>query len=98
MADERRPGRPPGGAQPPPLALRIALDAARAAGASLVGVDLLPTAGGLTIAEINGAVEFTASTARPATSFAEAALELGRAAICERPQPRLLRGRDPVLV
>ena len=38
----------------------LAVAAARAVGAELVGVDLLPTpAGGWTVLELNGAVEFT---------------------------------------
>ena len=43
----------------PPAAIRMALDAARALDAKLVGVDLLPTEDGWTIVELNGAVEFT---------------------------------------
>ena len=47
-------------ATPPPDACALALAAARATGASLVGVDLLPDGRGRwTVAEINGAVEFT---------------------------------------
>jgi RimK family alpha-L-glutamate ligase len=43
---------------PPPLAETLALAAARAARADLVGVDLLPTRSGFVILELNGAVEF----------------------------------------
>jgi RimK family alpha-L-glutamate ligase len=43
---------------PPPLACALALAAARAARADLVGVDLLPTRNGFVILELNGAVEF----------------------------------------
>src|SRR5947207_11611509 len=44
---------------PPPIACALALAAARAARADLVGVDLLPTPnGGFVIVELNGAVDF----------------------------------------
>ena len=43
---------------PPPLARALALEAARAARADLVGVDLLPTRNGFVILELNGAVDF----------------------------------------
>jgi RimK family alpha-L-glutamate ligase len=80
-------------ATPPPDACSLALAAARATGASLVGVDLLPDGRGRwTVAEINGAVEFTSEYAlRPGQDpFAEAAFRLGRAAVCAR-----LRSRVP---
>jgi [lysine-biosynthesis-protein LysW]---L-2-aminoadipate ligase len=44
--------------QPPPLACAIAVAAARAARADLVGVDLLPTRHGFVVLELNGAVDF----------------------------------------
>lgn len=45
--------------EPPPLAVALALAAARAARADLVGVDLLPTPnGGFLVLELNGAVDF----------------------------------------
>jgi RimK family alpha-L-glutamate ligase len=45
---------------PPRAALELALAAAAASGADLVGIDLLPTQdGGWTVIELNGAVEFT---------------------------------------
>jgi [lysine-biosynthesis-protein LysW]--L-2-aminoadipate ligase len=45
--------------EPPPLARALALAAARAARADLVGVDLLPTPnGGFVVLELNGAVDF----------------------------------------
>ncbi len=81
LGAERRP------AVPPPDACALALAAARATGAALVGVDLLPDVGGRwTVAEINGAVEFTSEYAlRPgADPFAEAAFRLAGAAICAR--------------
>jgi RimK family alpha-L-glutamate ligase len=43
---------------PPPLACALALSAAAALGADLVGVDLLPTENGFLVAELNGAVDF----------------------------------------
>jgi RimK family alpha-L-glutamate ligase len=52
-------------AVPPPVASRLALEAAAASGLDLVGVDLLPTGpGGFCVLELNGAVDF-----RPAYSF-----------------------------
>jgi RimK family alpha-L-glutamate ligase len=44
--------------EPPPLARALALSAAAAIGADLVGVDLLPTERGYLIVELNGAVDF----------------------------------------
>jgi RimK family alpha-L-glutamate ligase len=44
--------------EPPPLAAALALAAARAARADLVGVDLLPTRNGFVVLELNGAVDF----------------------------------------
>jgi RimK family alpha-L-glutamate ligase len=45
--------------EPPPIARALALAAARAARADLVGVDLLPTPnGGFVVLELNGAVDF----------------------------------------
>lgn len=44
---------------PPPVARALALSAAQAARADLVGVDLLPTPnGGFVVLELNGAVDF----------------------------------------
>jgi [lysine-biosynthesis-protein LysW]--L-2-aminoadipate ligase len=43
---------------PPPIAQALALAAARAARADLVGVDLLPTGNGFVVLELNGAVDF----------------------------------------
>src|SRR5205814_4316984 len=45
-------------AEPPPLACKLAIAAAGAIGADLVGVDLLPTRSGFVVAELNGAVDF----------------------------------------
>lgn len=49
---------------PPPEACRLALAAAAAAGADLVGVDLLPVDDGWIVLELNGAVDFTRAYAR----------------------------------
>ena len=84
-------------AQAPPLAIRIALDAARAVGAALVGVDLLPTDDGFTIVELNAAVEFHRDYRPDGDVFREAALELARAVFLWRDEERL-GGVDPVLV
>lgn len=46
--------------EPPPAACRLAVAAAEAVGADLVGVDLLPIGnGGYVVLELNGAVDFT---------------------------------------
>jgi len=45
-------------ASPPPIARTLALAAAAAIRGDLVGVDLLPTASGFVVSEINGAVDF----------------------------------------
>jgi RimK family alpha-L-glutamate ligase len=66
-------------AEPPPEASLLALAAAHATGAALVGVDLLPTPdGGYTILELNGAVDFTAEYRADADIFSVVAHELGR--------------------
>jgi glutathione synthase/RimK-type ligase-like ATP-grasp enzyme len=44
---------------PPPEARAAAVAAARAVGAGFVGVDLLPSASGWIVLELNGCVEFT---------------------------------------
>lgn len=72
---------------PPPEAAALALAAANATGAALVGVDLLPDGNGRwTVAEINGAVEFNEEYAidRQANPFADVAFRLAEAAICAR--------------
>ena len=46
---------------PPPLARKLALDAAAAIRGDLVGVDLLPTATAYVVSEVNGAVDFRAA-------------------------------------
>jgi glutathione synthase/RimK-type ligase-like ATP-grasp enzyme len=66
---------------PPLAAAHLARAAAKAAGAALVGVDLLETPdGGFTILELNGAVEFTAEYRPGGDVFREAVTELERAA------------------
>lgn len=80
--------------EPPGLACDLALRAAAAAGAELLGVDLLPDGeGGYTVIELNGAVEFTAEYAVDRDPFAAAASELSRLALRrpqETPRPTLL--------
>ena len=62
---------------PPPDATALAVAAARAVGAELVGVDLLPTpAGGWTVLELNGAVEFTTDYAQRHDVFGTTAQRL----------------------
>jgi RimK family alpha-L-glutamate ligase len=48
-------------AAPPPLARKLALEAARAVRGDLVGVDLLPTGSAYVVSEVNGAVDFRPS-------------------------------------
>jgi RimK family alpha-L-glutamate ligase len=73
--------------EPPSEAAALALEAARATGAALVGVDLLPDGrGGWVVAELNGAVEFTHEYAPWQDVFAETASLLAREAL-ERSGP-----------
>jgi [lysine-biosynthesis-protein LysW]--L-2-aminoadipate ligase len=82
--------------QPPEDACRIAVAAAAAIGADLVGVDLLPVGDDFTVIELNGAVEFDAAYSFPgADVFRDAAEALGlRAAAARRddrsPTPELV--------
>jgi [lysine-biosynthesis-protein LysW]--L-2-aminoadipate ligase len=72
-------------ADPPPAARELALAAAAAAGADLVGIDLLPTPdGGWVVLELNGAVEFTDEYTLDGDVFAAAAAGLVAAAEGER--------------
>jgi RimK family alpha-L-glutamate ligase len=65
----------------PPAAARVlALAAAAAAGADLVGIDLLPTDDGWTILELNGAVDFTSVYSLERDVFAAVTAELATAA------------------
>ena len=66
-------------AEAPPGAVQIALAAANEVAGALVGVDLLPTAHGFAVLEVNGAVEFTSDYRRDGDVFREAALEVVRA-------------------
>jgi RimK family alpha-L-glutamate ligase len=68
-------------AQPPRDASTIAVAAAAATGASLVGVDLLPDGDTWTVLELNGAVELTHEYAPWGDVFSEIAFVLGRAAL-----------------
>jgi RimK family alpha-L-glutamate ligase len=64
---------------PPAGALDLAVRAAQASGAELVGVDLLPDgAGGHTVLELNGAVDFTREYRLDRDPFVAAATELSR--------------------
>jgi RimK family alpha-L-glutamate ligase len=73
---------------PPELACTLALQAASAADAELLGVDLLPDgAGGYTVLELNAAVEFTADYALDRDPFAAAAWELARHAFRRSQDP-----------
>lgn len=84
----------------PRSASALAVAAARATGASLVGVDLLPTpAGGWTVVELNGAVEFTSAYSEWADVFSATASALAREvrerlARAERPPREEPRGPD----
>jgi [lysine-biosynthesis-protein LysW]--L-2-aminoadipate ligase len=67
--------------EPPPLARKLALQAASAVRGDLVGVDLLPTATAYVVAEVNGAVDFRPSYGLGLEGvFTEVALELLRVA------------------
>ena len=73
--------------EPSPEAIELAVRAADAAGADLLGVDLLPDgAGGHTILELNGAVEFTYEYRLDRDPFVAAAAELTRAAFAATPR------------
>jgi RimK family alpha-L-glutamate ligase len=66
---------------PSPAALELAVRAAAAAGLELVGVDLLPDgAGGYTVLELNGAVDFTRDYRIDQDPFLAAAAALARSA------------------
>jgi glutathione synthase/RimK-type ligase-like ATP-grasp enzyme len=70
--------------QPPRDACAIAVAAAAAVGASLVGVDLLPHGDGWTVLELNGAVELTHEYAPWGDVFAEIASVLARSGLDRR--------------
>ena len=66
---------------PPPLARSLAIAAAASIHGDLVGVDLLPTASGFVVSEINGAVDFRPSYALDVEDvYVDAVLELLRVA------------------
>jgi [lysine-biosynthesis-protein LysW]---L-2-aminoadipate ligase len=68
-------------ANPPPEAVAVAVAAARAVGADLAGVDLIPTGDGYIVLEINGAVDFTDDYSLPGSNVFElAAARLAEAA------------------
>ncbi|HEY5693905.1 MAG TPA: hypothetical protein VIR14_05300 [Gaiellaceae bacterium] len=62
--------------EPPSIARALALSAARAARADLVGVDLLPTGNGFVVLELNGAVDFRRAYAPGRNVFADAVAAL----------------------
>jgi glutathione synthase/RimK-type ligase-like ATP-grasp enzyme len=83
---------------PPAAAVELALGAACALGAALVGVDLLPTPdGGLTVLEVNGSVEFTHDYRVGRDIFRSVVLELARVAL-ERAAKDRPSGAEPLLV
>jgi glutathione synthase/RimK-type ligase-like ATP-grasp enzyme len=72
-------------AVPPPLARRLALEAAAAVRGDLVGVDLLPLQSGFVVSEVNGAVDFKSRYALgPGDVFRRAVHELLRIALLRR--------------
>jgi glutamate---[amino group carrier protein] ligase len=72
-------------ALPPPLARRLALEAAAAIRGDLVGVDLLPLRNGFVVSEVNGAVDFRpAYGLRPGNVFRTAVHELLKVALLRR--------------
>ena len=98
MADEHRSRRQRGWVDPPPEAIELAVRAAEAAGADLIGVDLLPDgAGGHTVLELNGAVDFTREYRLDRDPFVAAAAELTRVAAEREPvraEPAAAAGED----
>ncbi len=65
---------------------RLAVAAAAAIGADLVGVDLLPVAGGFLVLELNGAIDFDEEYSRPGRDvYSDAAEALGLIGV----EPRL---------
>ena len=69
-------------ADPPEEARSLAIEAAAALGADLIGVDLMPTATGYLVLELNGAVDFDQRYALDGYDvYAEAARALGLAAV-----------------
>ena len=72
-------------ATPPPLARRLALEAAAAIRGDLVGIELLPLGNGFVVSEVNGAVDFRLAYALgPGNVFRSAVHELVRVARLRR--------------
>ncbi|HXH98590.1 MAG TPA: hypothetical protein VNH40_15380, partial [Gaiellaceae bacterium] len=71
---------------PPPLARTLAIAAASAVRADLVGVDLLPTGNGFVVLEVNGAVDVRPLYARESDVYENAVLALLRT-VAERRAP-----------
>lgn len=83
--------------EPPPDACALAVACAAAAGADLLGVDLLPVGdGGHTVVELNGAVDFTHDYSLGVDPFVAAMWQLARVALgcptlqAARPERRAL--------
>jgi glutathione synthase/RimK-type ligase-like ATP-grasp enzyme len=73
------------GVEPSPIAEGLALAAARAARADLVGVDLLPTRNGFVVIELNGAVDFRPQYAPGRDVFFETVAALLEDGVQQRP-------------
>jgi RimK family alpha-L-glutamate ligase len=83
---------------PSPQARELALAAAAAAGADLVGVDLLPAYGGYVVIEINGAVDFTREYALAGVDPFQAAMAALASAALDVPSAALdVPPLDPAL-
>jgi RimK family alpha-L-glutamate ligase len=70
---------------PPAAACELAVRAAAAAGADLLGVDLLPVGNGWVVLELNGAVDFTSDYGLGRDPYAAAAAELTRLVLEDAP-------------
>ena len=78
--------------EPSDEAVALAIACAAAAGAHLIGVDLLPDgSGGYTVLELNGAVDFTADYSLGADPFAAAMWQLARRACGASDQQQLFQ-------
>lgn len=83
-------------ARPPHEACALGVMAAAIIGADLVGVDLLPAAGGYVVLELNGAVEFDRTyDLGDANVFAAAAAALHLPRLPIRLRPTISSGRTP---
>jgi [lysine-biosynthesis-protein LysW]--L-2-aminoadipate ligase len=84
---------------PSPEARRLAIAAAAAIGADLVGVDLLPTEYGYVVLELNGCVDFTDEYSLPGGDVFDDAIEpLLFPFVAELAQQHPLPDDDPLLV